>query len=216
MRFWTHLHAVWYDRTNEKGHTQKARYKQSNQNISWVITELGRYFWQRPKAVLCLRWAWVLQRSSQTLSLSDAKTVGQFLGGKTSDGGRRVWTENTITMVTANLHNLFVPVSTFNFFFPSLLLSVWLFLPTLGGCDVWSSSSVANDLRHDTLPLTDSRITARHVTQDKLRWWQLQDRVWVLRGVEGLGVVCQSGWVWCRGWSLYPHLRWCSWCKKID
>lgn len=36
----------------------------------------------------------------------------------------------------------------------------------------------------DTLPLTDSRITARRVTQDERRQCQLTDRVWMLWGVE--------------------------------
>ncbi len=45
--------SVLYDGTYEKGHTQKARHKQSNQSLSWVITKFGRYFWtKRPKAIV--------------------------------------------------------------------------------------------------------------------------------------------------------------------
>jgi len=62
--------------------------------------------------------------------------------------------------------------------------AVPLFSGTLGGVLSGSSSSVAGDLRRDILPLTDSHITARHVTQDKRRWWPL------LKGF----LVCRRMW----------------------
>lgn len=102
--------SVLYNRTYEKGHTQKAG--QSNQNFSRVITEFGRYF--KSSCVHKMSPDLTSPLSSQTLSWSGAKTAGWFLGrGWMKDEGEGIWQErcNRITMVTASLHNLFVSTS---------------------------------------------------------------------------------------------------------
>lgn len=83
--------------------------------------KLGRYLWQRPKAVVlevCPGGAWVQQLS---LSFFDAKIVEGMEGG---EFGQKRWSR--ITMVTANLYNTFVSLSTFNSFFLPLSCSLSL------------------------------------------------------------------------------------------
>lgn len=112
-------------------------------------------------------------------------------------------------MVPANIHDLLV--STYTDLSSFHILTSDSFFPwTLGGCDVCSSSSIANDLHRDMLPLMDSRITARCVMQDEEWWRQLMDRARAWRQ----GIVFYRGK--CLLWfkvvsadgSLHP-------CKKI-
>lgn len=180
MRFWTRLCAVWWDlwkRSYPKGQVQAVK-----SEFQLVITRLGRYFWKRLKAVVLevwSRWAWVLHLSSQTLSLSDAKTVGQFLRGKTRDG---VWTESRITMVTANLL-IFIFLSTSSLSSPlscspsdssspsvGVMSGAHRALPMIYAmtCHRWRIAALLPDVSHKT----------------NCDGWQLPDRVWVLWGVE--------------------------------
>ena len=63
----------------------------------------------------------------------------------------------------------------------------------------------------DMLALTDSRITARRVTQDELRCRQLPDRVWAWRGRELSfredGCDAVVGGCAC-GWDVAAGLNW--------
>lgn len=125
--------------------------------------------------------------------------------------GRKRW--RRITVVSANLHNLCLPLWSLNSFFLFAVLSP---SPAHLTVSPHTCQELIEFCQWFTLPLTDSRITARHVTQDEGQWRQLPDKVWVWRAANGQGVVFQSGRLWCRGLRFCVWWRCCSWCEKQE
>lgn len=143
--------SVLYNRTYEKGHTQKAG--SSNQiriSAGWLQNLEGI-----SKAAVCTRWARILHLPPHLKHCPDL--VLKQRAGSWEEGGWRMrereFDRKDVTespwLLPVSIIFLFPPLTLF----PSVCLhtSVWLLLPALGGCDVWISSSVADDLHCDTL-----------------------------------------------------------------